>query len=92
MEFLLTSVPWYMFGIFKSCAAFSLQLLLLIKSMGNQHVEFKNGKILNKSDVMKCEGPCVSPDIYNTQLVTGLSFCLLQCFPTLYPAGYESGF
>lgn len=59
MEFLLTSVPWYMFGIFKSCAAFSLQLLSLIKSVGNQHVEFKNGKILNKSDVMKCEGPCV---------------------------------
>lgn len=86
MEFLLTSVPWCMFGIFKSCAAFSLQLLSLIKSMGNQHVEFKNGKILNKSDVMKCEGPCVFPDIYNTQSVTGLSFRLLQCFPTLCPS------
>ena len=86
MEFLWTSVPWYILVIFKSCAAFSLQLLLLIKSMGNQHVEFKNGKSLNKSDVIKCEGPCVFPDICNTQSVVGLSFCFLQCFPTLYPS------
>ena len=51
-----------MFGIFKSCTAFSLQLLLLVKFMGNQHVEFKNGKILKKLDVIKCEGPCIYPD------------------------------
>lgn len=51
-----------MFGIFKSCTAFSLQLLLLVKSIDNQHVEFKSGKILKKLDVIKCEGHCIFPD------------------------------